>query len=364
MPCLDFHPELNASAERVLVALGSIGEFENFIPGCKQSAVLTCNSVSENTWEGTARYAFELKKYAIYEEAFFDFRVDGNGRTVRFEVCETETSSFSAIAIYSIEEQGPNRCSVNVAIEYDVPGKKYFWVMAKPLIGRFFQKFVGLIEKRAQRLNDNAQISFSTSQGSGKVDTSVRGFRQLDERTYEARMKLLDQFSSGSVGAEVGTYMGAFAQLIVDTVKPTKLYLIDPWIASNSESQAGSWYETVDQNYMDDVFHMVSQRFSNGANISNVNIIRDYSSSALKTLEDGELDWIYIDGDHSYDAVLKDLKLSFDKVRSGGFISGDDYEVVETWWKDNVVRAVTEFVDAYRVEFVLQEGSQFLLRKR
>ena len=115
---------------------------------------------------------------------------------------------------------------------------------------------------------------------------------------------------------------------------------------------------------MDDVFQMVSQRFSNGANGSTVNIIRDYSSHALKTLEDGELDWIYIDGDHSYEAVLKDLKLSFDKVRTGGFISGDDYEIVDTWWKDNVVRAVTEFAAAYQVEFVLQEGAQFLLRKK
>ena len=98
-------------------------------------------------------------------------------------------------------------------------------------------------------------------------------------------MKVLACFDEGSVGAEVGTYMGAFAQLILNTVKPSELYLIDPWTASPRESQAGSWYETVDQAYMDEVFQMVTERFALANGPCRVKIVRDYSENALQTFQ-------------------------------------------------------------------------------
>ena len=38
-----------------------------------------------------------------------------------------------------------------------------------------------------------------------------------------------------------------------------------------------------------------------------------------------ELDVIYIDGDHRYDFVLKDIELSLRKIKKNGIISGHDY---------------------------------------
>ena len=364
MPKLELNREVKVSADRALSVLGHIDQYQNFIPGCKESTIESCDSPRNNVWQGKANCAFEFKKYAIHEKALVLFHVDGDERTVRFGISQDEGNAHNAEAHYTVTGQGCDRSVVTLNLEYPKPEKKYFWIIAKPLIRRFFYKFVDLIEARAQRADQPARLSFNSAQAVTEVETGVRGFRQLDQRSQEARMKLLTQFPRGSSGAEIGTYMGGFAQLILDTVKPRKLYLIDPWIASKTQSQTGSWYDTVDQGYMDDIFDMVSQRFSERAGITNVEIIRDYSSNALRTLRDGELDWVYIDGDHSYETVLGDLKLSFEKVRIGGFISGDDYVVVDNWWKDNVVRAVTEFSDAYPVDLMLGEGSQFLLRKR
>ncbi len=228
---------------------------------------------------------------------------------------------------------------------------------------RFFLKFMDLIDKRAGILDPSAQLSLDVNPEDDGPEPKLRSMRQFDQRSYDARMQVLKSLPANSVGAEIGKYMGAFAQLILDNVKPKKLYLIDPWAASATVVQSGSWYETVDQQYMDAICEMVNRRFSADVADGTVQILRDYSSNAFRSMDDVSLDWVYLDGDHSYETVRKDLQLSFAKVRGGGFIAGDDCRVVDGWWKDNVVRAVTEFVDVYPVELVLERAGQFLLRK-
>ena len=57
------------------------------------------------------------------------------------------------------------------------------------------------------------------------------------------------------------------------------------------------------------------------------NIIRGKSQDLYNTFNDGELDYIFIDGDHSYDAVLRDCNNFYSKVRSGGIFAGHDCEL-------------------------------------
>ena len=65
--------------------------------------------------------------------------------------------------------------------------------------------------------------------------------------------------------------------------------------------------------------------------------IRKYSSDAVDDVPDG-LDFVYIDANHQYDFVKKDIELYFSKVRVGGIIGGHDFNFV------GVGRAVCEFV--------------------
>lgn len=55
-------------------------------------------------------------------------------------------------------------------------------------------------------------------------------------------------------------------------------------------------------------------------------LIRMTSTQAAKRVEDGSLDFVYIDGDHQYDSVITDLSAWFDKVRDGGVLAGHDYD--------------------------------------
>jgi predicted O-methyltransferase YrrM len=71
-------------------------------------------------------------------------------------------------------------------------------------------------------------------------------------------------------------------------------------------------------------------------------IIKDFSSNAAKFFANGSLDFIFIDADHGYDAVLSDIKNWGPKIRKGGFIMGHDID-----WPP-VQKAVTKALKQYQ----------------
>ena len=54
-------------------------------------------------------------------------------------------------------------------------------------------------------------------------------------------------------------------------------------------------------------------------------LVRKSSIEAAASVSNGSLDVVYIDADHHYDAVMKDLETWIPKVRPGGIIAGHDY---------------------------------------
>lgn len=84
----------------------------------------------------------------------------------------------------------------------------------------------------------------------------------------------------------------------------------------------------------------------------NVRIIKSDSSTFLENQPDGSYDIIYIDGDHSYAGVKRDLTRAFEKVKDGGYIMGHDYEMnmqkARNSYDFGVKQAVDEFCDTYK----------------
>ncbi|WP_197231395.1 class I SAM-dependent methyltransferase [Novipirellula artificiosorum] len=54
--------------------------------------------------------------------------------------------------------------------------------------------------------------------------------------------------------------------------------------------------------------------------------VRLPSTKATRCFEDGELDFVFIDGDHSYQSVKADLTAWHPKLRPGGILLGHDYD--------------------------------------
>ena len=130
------------------------------------------------------------------------------------------------------------------------------------------------------------------------------------------RSELLDKLPKNSIGAEIGVDKGDFSELILKKINPSLLYLIDPWshMLNSEGTQHGH-----SQNY-----ELVKEKFKNEKVLK---ILKMSSREASSMISDGSLDWVYIDGDHSYQGCLYDLKTYSKKIKDNGFICGHDIVV-------------------------------------
>ena len=165
-----------------------------------------------------------------------------------------------------------------------------------------------------------------------------------------------------AVCVEVGVWKGDLSRQIIQ--KPiSKLYLVDPWKSINDVE--GRLHNTEQKN-LDKIYRIVRRRFSFDKKIE---IIRKFSTEAMLDIQDDSVDWIYIDGNHSYEFVKEDLNGWWPKLRSGGFLCGDDYidgkHQIEVL-KFGVVQAVDEFKEERAGEIIHSEfiKDQFVFQKK
>ncbi len=116
--------------------------------------------------------------------------------------------------------------------------------------------------------------------------------------------------------AEIGVEFGGFTDIYYR--ENSEIHLIDMWQTENNDYYFSERAGQVEQGY--------SQVLSKYGNASNVKMVKMRSDEAAKLYEDGYFDWIYIDADHTYEAVLDDIKNWLPKLKKGGIISGHDFD--------------------------------------
>lgn len=72
-------------------------------------------------------------------------------------------------------------------------------------------------------------------------------------------------------------------------------------------------------------------------------VIKDTSVQASKMVDNGTLDFVFIDGNHAYRWVKQDTYAWWPKIRVGGLLCGDDYREMPGY---GVIRAVNEIFGA------------------
>ena len=173
----------------------------------------------------------------------------------------------------------------------------------------------------------------------------------------ENRRALLEMMPKGAVCAEIGVWDGFFSAQILEITQPRRLHLVDPWLFQ-PEFNNSAFGRDANSDAMEEKFLAVQDRF---AGDERVVIHRCLSHEALAEFGNGELDWVYLDGNHNYEVVAGDLALSLDKVRADGIIAGDDF----FWRKDKgapvrtaVREAVARLGEAVRFS---RMGQQYIL---
>jgi hypothetical protein len=160
-----------------------------------------------------------------------------------------------------------------------------------------------------------------------------------------------------SCGAEIGVFRGQHAQSILNVVSAlVSLHLIDPWYDFQKPEwnhTAGKWSGKGEKISGDKIYNEVCQRFKNSKCIVN----RAPSIVAVKWFIESELDFVYIDGEHTHKAVLDDLRAWWPIVRKGGVVAGHDYNM------PGVKNGVDEFAKEMNVKIQTGYGADFWIDK-
>lgn len=130
-------------------------------------------------------------------------------------------------------------------------------------------------------------------------------------------------------GAEIGVLEGNFSRFMCQTIPELKLYCIDSWGLGDRNSR------------MKDYHIRMYERAKKKLAPYNTVLIRKPSVEAVKDLK--ELDFVYIDANHSYASVKEDINIWTKKVK--GIVSGHDYD------HPPVKKAVDEYTEGkYKLE--------------
>lgn len=164
---------------------------------------------------------------------------------------------------------------------------------------------------------------------------------------------------------EIGVAAGDYSRLMLDTLSIKSHTLLDPWLNEGDETRSQWFKENNDANKS---YEFVVDRFKDDPVIIN----REFSHEFLiRTLKESNqpYDLIYVDGDHHAEAVYLDLVLSWEILKSGGILAGDDYNwQSSTTGKYEVKMGVIKFEQTYGVKFNIVKGDnggldQFWLKK-
>lgn len=134
-------------------------------------------------------------------------------------------------------------------------------------------------------------------------------------------MKALSICTENSVFVEIGTWEGGFAEELLRYTKCKKLYCVDPYRHFDNNEYPDSM-NSLAQNQFDAVFANTKNRLSKYGD--RVEFIRDLSVDASHKFADNSVDFVYIDGNHEFAYVDADIKTWFPKVKTGGYLCGDD----------------------------------------
>jgi len=155
-------------------------------------------------------------------------------------------------------------------------------------------------------------------------------------RYYRAKRQaegLMDLYAAadatGKIGAEIGCAMGESSEIAAQFLG--QLYCIDPWASMKVN----------DPKVNDPKVSVAEAQFDvRMLRFPHVTKLKLKSHRAAPLFPDGLFYIVYIDGDHDYANVKRDILCWYPKVRKGGWIAGHDYDEREK--HAGVFKAVNE----------------------
>lgn len=141
---------------------------------------------------------------------------------------------------------------------------------------------------------------------------------------------LVDTVPDNGIFVECGAWLGKSSSFLCDYAKNRiQIFIVDTW--KGSQNELNTYHKLATQTDIYKIFleNMGDRKFTP---------IRKNSVEASKDFKDESCDVVYIDMEHTYEAVLQDIEHWLPKVKPQGYIAGHDY-VSRT---NGVIKAVDE----------------------
>lgn len=147
------------------------------------------------------------------------------------------------------------------------------------------------------------------------------------------REKMLEHMPKEAICAEIGIWKCGFSEKIINITQPKKFHLVDLDPAA---------------------IEIANQKFAPEILDERVVVHAGDSAEIIMSMPDNYFDWIYIDGDHFYEGVKKDLEAARLKLKPDGLIAMNDYIFLSPigLTKYGVIEAINEFCLKYDFELI------------
>lgn len=157
-----------------------------------------------------------------------------------------------------------------------------------------------------------------------KVKRGLLANRYVDDfllsRDASMRFEAVEKyFKSGSKGAELGVFKGHFSKLILERTDVSHFWIVDPWYLNGDWGWAGGDRCSLNG------FRSAVGKLRLGLKAKRVSIHIGNDLDFLKDCPDQCFDWVYVDSSHQFDHTIAELDLLLVKVKTQGYIIGDDW---------------------------------------
>ena len=142
---------------------------------------------------------------------------------------------------------------------------------------------------------------------------------------------LLANMPQDGTFVELGAWLGKSSAYLCDKATGQNIVIVDSF--KGTAEYIDSFYQLAKTQ---DIYKLFLENMGK----RKYKAIKATSKSASKKFKAESLDVVFIDLDHSYEAVKEDIMLWLPKVKKGGYIAGDDYH---EHWK-GVIQAVDELL--------------------
>jgi hypothetical protein len=176
--------------------------------------------------------------------------------------------------------------------------------------------------------------------------TEIEGWFQWRSAQEEAAR----HFPQDSCFVEVGTYLGrslcSMGEVVAGSGKNFRIIGVDTCRGSGVEGPRARDYhgDTVEKGGGTFAGALHKNIVDCGYGDSIMLIIAD-SVATSRLFKDASIDWVHLDARHDYASLKADIVAWQPKVKSGGWLSGDDYDEIK--WPE-VVTVVTDLLPAAR----------------